>query len=91
MDTSTPDIAPPNRRYAEPPTRPAGRAWLWLVRLAGQARRQVLCRLRPGYIERQQARRRGDCRQCGACCHLTFRCPFWMANGLSETAIFVKP
>jgi Fe-S-cluster containining protein len=46
------------------------------LRLAGQVRRQYLCRFRPAYVARVAAERRGECLQCGACCHLTFHCPF---------------
>jgi len=82
MDDATVDIARVNRPYATPPRTLRGRAWLWLMRLVGQARRQVLCRLRPGYVAMACEQRQGDCRQCGSCCHLTFRCPFWQSDGL---------
>jgi len=82
MTDSTADIAPVNRPYAEPATGLAARAGRWATRLAGQLRRQALCRLRPGYVARARRRRRGECRQCGSCCHLTFRCPFRRSDGL---------
>ncbi|MFO8013204.1 MAG: hypothetical protein R6X20_07855 [Phycisphaerae bacterium] len=82
MTDSLADIAPVNRRYAEEPGGLTARVGRWFFRLAGQVRRQYLCRLRPGYVARARRRRRGDCRQCGSCCHLTFRCPFWRADGL---------
>jgi len=69
-------IAPPNQPYTRRPDDPARRAWWLLLRLAGQARRQYLCRVKPDYVARMRAERLGECRQCGACCHLTFRCPF---------------
>ncbi len=75
-------IAAANRKYEEEPEGPLGRVWLWLVRLVGQVRRQYLCRLRPGHVRRARQHRRGECRQCGGCCHLTFRCPFWQTDGL---------
>ena len=69
-------VAPPNQRYRRPPDDVPGLALRWLLRLAGQVRRQYLCRLRPDYVTRAKAARRGQCRQCGACCDLTFHCPF---------------
>ena len=82
MTDSTPDIAPVNRPYADDPAGLVDRMGRWFMRLAGQARRQYLSRLRPGYVARLRRSRRGDCRQCGSCCHLTFRCPFWQDDGL---------
>lgn len=81
MDSSTEtkpaaDVAPVNRRFTDPPRGPFGRAKRWLARLAGQIRRQYLCRLRPGYVAEARARRQGECRKCGGCCNLTFHCPF---------------
>ena len=69
-------VAPPNQRYRRPPDDVPGLALRWLLRLAGQMRRQYLCRFRPDYVARAKAARRGQCRQCGACCDLTFHCPF---------------
>ncbi|MCX5676184.1 MAG: hypothetical protein NTX87_14355 [Planctomycetota bacterium] len=69
-------VAPANHGYVRPPEHVQGLAWRWLLRLAGQVRRQYLCRLRPDYVTRAKAARRGQCRQCGACCDLTFHCPF---------------
>ena len=69
-------IAPVNRRFVEPPDGTWKRLVRWFSRLAGQVRRQVLSRLRPGYVERVRETRRGECRSCGSCCDLTFHCPF---------------
>ena len=69
-------IAPVNRRFAEPPDGAWKRLGRWFSRLAGQARRQYLSRLRAGYVERVREVRRGKCRSCGSCCDLTFYCPF---------------
>ena len=69
-------IAPVNRRFAEPPAGAGKRLGRWFSRLAGQGRRQYLSRLRPGYVRRVRETRRGECRSCGACCDLTFYCPF---------------
>jgi len=82
MTDSVSDIAPVNREYAGDRGGLAARASLWFFRLVGQIRRQVLSRLRPGYVARARRSRRGECRQCGSCCHLTFRCPFWQDDGL---------
>jgi len=70
------DVADPNRPYADEPAGFGGRAGRWFVRLAGQARRQYLSRLRKGYVKRARGLRRGTCRACGACCDLTFHCPY---------------
>ena len=45
-------VAPPNQHYASPPDDVPGLALRWLLRLAGQMRRQYLCRLRPGFVAR---------------------------------------
>ena len=82
MTDSVSDIAPVNREYADDAEGLAARARIWFLRLLGQIRRQYLCRLRPGYVARARRSRRGECRQCGSCCHLTFRCPFWQDDGL---------
>ena len=69
-------VAPPNRRFLEQPVGAGKRLGRWFSRLAGQARRQYLSRLRPAYVQRVRRMRRGECRSCGACCDLTFHCPF---------------
>jgi hypothetical protein len=69
-------VAPANVPYVRPPSNPPAVAWRWLIRLAGQLRRQYLCRLRPDYVAAARAARRGQCRRCGSCCNLTFHCPF---------------
>jgi len=73
-------VAPDNQKYLEEPPGAAARLERWFLRLVGQARRQYLSRLRPRYIERQRTVRRGECRQCGSCCDLTFHCPFLTAE-----------
>jgi len=80
--TNPADIALVNREYAVEPKSLRSRAWRWMLRLVGQIRRQILCRLRPGYVADARRRRRGECRQCGSCCHLTFHCPLLTADGL---------
>ena len=68
--STAPDVAAVNHAYVEAPAG-ARRISLWILRLVGQARRQYLSRLRPGYVERARAERQGACRRCGACCDLT--------------------
>ncbi|MFW6162004.1 MAG: hypothetical protein ACODAJ_04495 [Planctomycetota bacterium] len=43
--------------------------------LWGRPRRLFLGLFRPGYVRASHARRRGECRRCGACCQLAIRCP----------------
>jgi len=43
--------------------------------LMGKVRRFFYIFFRPGYVEYWRARRRGSCRNCGACCQLAHRCP----------------
>jgi len=42
--------------------------------LWGKVRRLWLGVFRRGYVRRSAARRRGECRRCGACCVLGYRC-----------------
>jgi hypothetical protein len=74
-------VAAANLEYTRGPLSPAARIGLWLVRLAGQIRRQYLCRFRPAYVARMKASRRGECRRCGSCCNLTYHCPFLKRDG----------
>lgn len=41
-----------------------------LVLIRGVIRRLLLNLFRPGYVRASIARRQGDCRRCGVCCHL---------------------
>jgi len=43
--------------------------------LLGKVRRFFLVKFRPDYVRKSIARRRGQCRRCGRCCSLAFRCP----------------
>jgi hypothetical protein len=79
VDESVP-VSRVNLPHVEPPSLP-GRGVRWVSRLVGQVRRQVLSRLRPGYVAAERARRLGECRRCGSCCDLTFHCPFLTADG----------
>lgn len=49
--------------------------WQKLKLLWGRPRRLFLGLFRPGYVRASHARRRGECRRCGACCQLAIRCP----------------
>jgi len=75
------DVAEANRRFLGRPTQRGAMTLRWAMRLIGQARRQVLCRLRPAYVARTREERKGTCRRCGACCDLTFHCPFLSKEG----------
>lgn len=50
------------------------------LHMRGKVRRFWLVNLRPGYVRRQRARRKGDCHQCGVCCKLGYTCPVLHAN-----------
>ena len=54
----------------------------------GQARRIFFNYLRTEYVDEQLGKRKGDCRQCGKCCALVFRCPF--LNSESKCIIYHK-
>jgi hypothetical protein len=75
-------VAPPNVLFVQPPSNVPAVAWQWVLRLTGQLRRQYLCRFRPDYVAEVKAARRGECRRCGSCCNLTFRCPFLEGGSL---------
>ena len=51
----------------------------------GKLRRFCLCKFYARYVARSLARRRGECRRCGACCSIMFRCPH--LRGVNECAI----
>jgi hypothetical protein len=78
-DPATP-VSEVNQRYGQGPTGTGGRLWLWTIRVVGQVRRQILSRLRPGYVKHARTLRRGKCRCCGSCCDLTFHCPYLSAE-----------
>lgn len=44
--------------------------------LRGKLRRFYLTTFRKEYVAAQEARRGGECVQCGRCCKLLFKCPF---------------
>jgi len=39
-------------------------------------RRLYLSYLRPGYVRKMRELRRGECKRCGKCCNLFWKCPF---------------
>jgi hypothetical protein len=53
----------------------------------GKIRRFLLVHLRPGYVERSLARRRGHCHRTGACCNLLFTCPLYTPDPLPTCRI----
>ncbi len=54
----------------------------------GKLRRLYLAKLRRGYIERMKRYRRGECRRCGSCCAVMFRCPHLEDD--NHCSIYVK-
>jgi hypothetical protein len=42
----------------------------------GKLRRFAIARVREKYVLRMQQDRMGECRRCGLCCRLLFKCPF---------------
>ncbi len=48
--------------------------WQRLKLLTGRPRRWYLNHFCKDYVKRQLARRRGECRMCGACCQMGIRC-----------------
>ena len=47
-----------------------------ITKLKNKVRRFVICNLKEDYLKEQEAKRRGECLQCGKCCSLVYRCPF---------------
>ena len=47
----------------------------------GKLRRFFLDKFRMDFIRRRLALRRGECKQCGKCCSLVYRCPFLQKQG----------
>lgn len=45
------------------------------LHLRGKWRRFWMIWLKPGYVKKSLARRRGHCLQCGTCCALGYACP----------------
>jgi len=53
----------------------------FMLHTIGKLRRFRLVHLRKEYVQRQLLVRKGDCRQCGACCNLLFTCPMLTKQG----------
>jgi len=47
----------------------------------GKVRRWLLDKFKKDFIRRRMALRIGECKQCGKCCRLVFRCPFLKRMG----------
>ncbi len=47
----------------------------------GKVRRFYLGAFGNGYVARQIQARQGECKRCGACCKLLYRCPFLDESG----------
>jgi hypothetical protein len=59
--------------------------------LLGTVRRFVWCVFRPGYVKKQLASRKGECKRCGACCYLAWKCPYFtVKDGLPSCAVYNK-
>jgi hypothetical protein len=54
---------------------------LTLLQLRGKGRRFVQASLSRQDHDALLARRRGECKRCGGCCKLAFRCPFLRTDG----------
>lgn len=55
----------------------------------GTPRRLIWNLLRPRYVKKQLAEREGECRRCGACCQLVWKCVhFTEENGLPSCKIY---
>ena len=50
---------------------------VWLKLLKGTLRRLFWNVCRPGYVRASLAQRLGECRRCGTCCRLLWRCPYF--------------
>jgi hypothetical protein len=66
--------------------------WQRLKLLWGRPRRLWLNLVRPRYVRAGLARRRGECRRCGACCQMGLRCRHlkYGADDLSECVCYTK-
>ncbi|HUT33686.1 MAG TPA: hypothetical protein VNE39_09415 [Planctomycetota bacterium] len=66
--------------------------WRRVKLLWGRPRRLFLNVFRPGYVRASLARRRGECRRCGACCQMGLYCRHlkYGAGDLSECVRYQK-
>jgi hypothetical protein len=55
----------------------------------GALRRLRLTVFRPGHVRARRAQRQGECRRCGACCQLAWKCPrFHDPDGLPSCRMY---
>lgn len=59
---------------------------LRFLQLRGKVRRFVQASLLRQDHEALLARRRGECKRCGGCCRLAFRCPFLRTDAEGQTS-----
>lgn len=52
------------------------------ISVAGSWRRNFLLVFRPGYVKKMRENRIGQCRMCGTCCKIVFKCPHLDKNNL---------
>ena len=63
--------------------------WARLKLFAGRPRRLYYNWFRKGFVDASMARRRGECKRCGACCQMGNRCRFlFYENGLACCKIY---
>jgi len=63
-----------------PQAGPIGEFLRWLGSGHSKLRRFYLSHVRPGYVEKMQKLRRGECKRCGRCCSIFIKCPH-LKNG----------
>jgi hypothetical protein len=57
----------------------------------GKFRRLYLYTFKKNYVKKMVSIRKGECRQCGACCKLLYKCPFLIEkDGLFSCKIYGK-
>lgn len=59
--------------------------------LRGKLRRMWHTSFRPRYVAEQLARRQGECKGCGRCCALMFRCLFLTREHTCSIYALVRP
>ncbi|MBN1902728.1 hypothetical protein JW926_15485 [Candidatus Sumerlaeota bacterium] len=65
--------------------------WIKCRLLWSKARRLYLCLFRMDYVKDSIARRRGECKRCGACCRLFLKCHrLQMEDGKAHCAAYNK-
>lgn len=57
----------------------------------GTPRRFIWNLFRPRYVRRKLSERTGECRRCGACCQLVWKCPhFTEEDGVPSCKIYLR-